>query len=176
VGVWAHRLGKSCVRREGEPSYWRDVGTLDAYWEANLDLTRVTPDLNLYDPDWPIFTERKNLAPAKFVFDDATRRGSAVDSVVADGCIVSGAAVRRSLLSYGVRVNSYAVVEETVCLPDCSIGRKAHIKHAIIDRGVAVPEGLVVGEDPDDDAARFHRTPQGVTLITSDMIDRLQKK
>jgi len=175
VGVWAHRLGKSCVRREDEPPYWRDVGTLDAYWEANIDLTRVTPALNLYDPDWPVFTQRKHLPPAKFVFDDATRRGLAVDSVVSDGCVVSGATVRRSLLSYGVRVNSYSMVDETVALPDCQIGRKAHIRRAIIDRGVIVPEGLVVGEDPDDDAARFHRTPQGITLVTSDMIDRLKK-
>ncbi len=174
VGVYAHRLGASCVRREGAAPYWRDVGTLDAYWEANIDLTRVTPDLDLYDPHWRIFTERQTLAPAKFVFDDATRRGMAVDSVVTDGCIVSGATVRRSLLSFGVRVNSYSVVEETVVLPDVQIGRKAHVRRAIVDRGVVIPEGMVVGEDPEADAARFHRTPQGITLITRDMIERLR--
>jgi glucose-1-phosphate adenylyltransferase len=174
VGVYAHRLGNSCVRREGAAPYWRDVGTLDAYWEANIDLTRVTPDLDLYDPDWRIFTERLQLAPAKFVFDDATRRGMAVDSVVADGCIVSGATVRRSLLSFGVRVNSYAVMEETVVLPEAQIGRKAHVRRAIIDRGVVLPEGIVIGEDPDADAARFHRTPHGITLVTRDMLDKLR--
>ncbi len=174
VAVYAHRLGKSCVRNVDAPPYWRDVGTLDAYWEANIDLTRVTPDLNLYDESWQIFTERRQLAPAKFVFDDATRRGMAVDSVVADGCVVSGATVRRSLLSYGVRVNSYSVVHESVVLPDAKIGRKAHIRRAIIDRGVVIPEGLVVGEDPDADAARFHRTAQGITLVTADMIERLR--
>ena len=173
VGVYAHRLGASCVRREDAAPYWRDVGTLDAYWEANIDLTRVTPDLDLYDPDWRIFTERLQLAPAKFVFDDATRRGMSVDSVVADGCIVSGATVRRSLLSFGVRVNSYSVVEETVVLPEVQIGRKAHVRRAIVDRGVVIPEGLVVGEDPEADAARFHRTPHGITLITRDMLERL---
>jgi glucose-1-phosphate adenylyltransferase len=174
VGVYAHRLGRSCVRRQGAAPYWRDVGTLDAYWEANIDLTRVTPDLDLYDPEWRIFTERLQLPPAKFVFDDATRRGSAVDSVVADGCVVSGAAVRRSLLSYDVRVNSYAVVEGCVVLPGCQIGRKAHISRAIIDRSVVIPEGLVIGQDPDADAARFHRTPHGVTLVTREMIERLR--
>jgi glucose-1-phosphate adenylyltransferase len=174
VGVYAHRLGLSCVRREGAAPYWRDVGTLDAYWEANIDLTRVTPDLDLYDPDWRIFTERLQLAPAKFVFDDATRRGMSVDSVVADGCIVSGATVRRSLLSFGVRVNSYSVVEETVVLPEAQIGRKAHLRRAIIDRGVVLPEGIVIGEDPEADAARFHRTPHGITLVTRDMLDRLR--
>ncbi|HEX4340020.1 MAG TPA: glucose-1-phosphate adenylyltransferase [Polyangiaceae bacterium] len=173
VGVYAHRLGASCIRREGAAPYWRDVGTLDAYWEANIDLTRVTPDLDLYDPDWRIFTERLQLAPAKFVFDDATRRGMSVDSVVADGCIVSGATVRRSLLSFGVRVNSYSVVEETVVLPEVQIGRKAHVRRAIIDRGVIIPEGMVIGEDPENDAKRFHRTPQGITLVTREMIDRL---
>ncbi|HVU04373.1 MAG TPA: glucose-1-phosphate adenylyltransferase [Polyangiaceae bacterium] len=172
-GIWAHRLSTSCVRREDAAPYWRDVGTLDAYWEANLDLTRVTPDLDLYDPDWRIFTERLQLPPAKFVFDDETRRGTAVDSVVSDGCIVSGALVRRSLLSHEVRVNSYATVEETVILPNCHIGRKARVRRAIIDRGVVIPEGLVIGEDPELDAKRFHRTPHGVTLVTRDMIDRL---
>jgi glucose-1-phosphate adenylyltransferase len=174
VGVWAHRLGKSCVRKEDAAPYWRDVGTLDAYWEANIDLTRVTPDLNLYDKDWRIFTERLQLPPAKFVFDDATRRGMAVDSVVTDGCIVSGATVRRSLLSFGVRVNSYSVVQETVALPECQIGRKAHVRRAIIDRGVVIPEGMIIGEDPDADAARFHRTANGITLVTKEMIDRLR--
>jgi len=172
--VHAHRLTRSGIRHEGEDPYWRDVGTLDAYWEANIDLTRVTPALNLYDPGWPIFTERRHLPPAKFVFDDATRRGTAVDSIVSDGCIVSGAMVRRSLLSFEARVHSYSVVQETVLLPNCQIGRKAHIRRAIIDRGVVIPEGLVIGEDPEEDARRFHRTPEGITLVTADMIAKLR--
>ncbi|HEX7668640.1 MAG TPA: glucose-1-phosphate adenylyltransferase [Polyangiaceae bacterium] len=172
--VRAHRLSTSCVRREGSEPYWRDVGTLDAYWEANIDLTRVTPDLDLYDPDWRIFTERLQLPPAKFVFDDETRRGMAVDSVVADGCVLSGGLVRRSLVSHAVRVSSYASVEETVMLPECHIGREARIRKAIIHRGVDIPEGLVIGEDPELDAARFHRTAQGITLVTRDMIQRLK--
>ena len=174
ASVRAHRLSASCVRRKDAEPYWRDVGTLDGYWEANIDLTRVTPDLDLYDPDWRIFTERLQLPPAKFVFDDETRRGMAVDSVVADGCVLSGALVRRSLLSYEVRVSSFAAVEESVILPACHIGRKARIRRAIVDRGVDIPEGLVVGEDAAADAARFYRTPQGITLITKDMIDRLR--
>jgi len=171
--VHAHRLNRSCIRREDAEPYWRDVGTIDAYWEANIDLTRVTPDLDLYDPEWRIFTERLQLPPAKFVFDDERRRGMAVDSVVTDGCVVSGAHVRRSLISYQVRVNSYAIVEESVILPECYVGRSSRLRRVVVDRGVRIPEGLVVGEDPAEDARRFHRSPQGITLITQEMISRL---
>lgn len=171
--VLAHRLERSAVRREGAAPYWRDVGTIDAYWEANLDLTRVTPELDLYDPSWRIFTERLQIPPAKFVFDDEDRRGMAVDSVISDGCVISGAAVRRSLLSQEVRVNSYARVDEAVILPQCVVGRSARLHRVVVDRGVVIPEGLVVGEDPEEDARRFHRSPGGVTLITRDMLARL---
>jgi len=172
--VMSHRFADSCVMNEitGEP-YWRDVGTVDAYWEANLDLTNVTPDLNMYDRNWPIFTYQEQLPPAKFVFDRHDRRGMAVDSLVSGGCIISGSTVRRSLLFSQVRVNSYCALEEAVILPECMIGRHARLTKVVVDRGVQIPEGLVVGENPEEDARRFHRTENGVTLIYQDDIDRL---
>ncbi|HZH26564.1 MAG TPA: glucose-1-phosphate adenylyltransferase [Azospirillaceae bacterium] len=172
--VLAHPFRDSCVitALEKEP-YWRDVGTVDAYWEANLDLTNVTPALNLYDPNWPIFTYQEQLPPAKFVFDDDDRRGHAMDSLISGGCIISGAAVRRSLLFSNVRVNSYSTLEGAVVLPDCSIGRHARLRRVVVDRGVTIPEGLVVGEDPDLDAQRFDISEGGVALITRDAIARL---
>jgi glucose-1-phosphate adenylyltransferase len=174
--VMAHPFAESCVKEhpDAEP-YWRDVGTIDAYWEANIDLTHVTPQLNMYDDAWPIFSYQEQVAPAKFVFDDDDRRGLAVDSLVSGGCIISGSHVKQSLLFSKVRVNSYAELEECVVLPACDIGRRARLKKVVIDRGVIIPEGLVVGEDPVADAARFTRTDNGVCLITQSMIDRLQQ-
>ncbi|NYZ12931.1 glucose-1-phosphate adenylyltransferase [Azospirillum sp. RWY-5-1] len=173
--VVAHDFRDSAIiDGPGPEPYWRDVGTIDAYWEANLDLTHVTPQLNMYDKEWPIFTYQEQLPPAKFVFDDDHRRGMAVDSLVSGGCIVSGSTVRRSLLFSSVRVNSYSLLEEAVVLPDCEIGRRCRLRKVVIDRGVEIPEGLVVGEDPELDAKRFHRSEGGVCLITRDMIDRLQ--
>jgi glucose-1-phosphate adenylyltransferase len=171
--VWSHRFSDSCVRHPSAEPYWRDVGTIHGYWEANIDLTRVTPDLDLYDSSWRIFTASAQLPPAKFIFDDEERRGMAVDSVVADGAIVSGGTVRRSLLSRDVRVHSYAYLEEAVLLPDCHIGRSARLKRVIVDRGVVIPEGMVIGEDPDADARRFHRSESGITLVTQRMLDDL---
>jgi len=174
--VMAHRFEDSCIfnRQSGEP-YWRDVGTIDAYWEANLDLTNVTPALDMYDRSWPIFTYQEQLPPAKFVFDNDARRGMAVDSLVSGGCIISGALVRKSLLFSQVRVNSYAKLEETVVLPGCNIGRRASLTKVVLDRGCQIPEGLVIGEDAELDAARFHRTKGGVTLVTQEMLDRLNE-
>jgi glucose-1-phosphate adenylyltransferase len=173
--VVAHRFKDSCVMHEGaKEHYWRDVGTIDAYWEANIDLTTVTPALNLYDTNWPIWTDQAQLPPAKFVFDADNRRGMAVDSLVSGGCIVSGAVVRRSLLFSNVRVNSYCLVEDSVILPDCDIGRHARLKKCIVDQGSIVPPGLVVGEDPDLDARRFSRTPSGITLITQSSLKDLE--
>ena len=170
----AHRFTRSCVRSTHEmEAYWRDVGTVDAYWEANIDLTEIVPALDLYDRSWPIWTYAELTPPAKFVHDDEDRRGSAVSSLVAGGCIVSGAALRRSLLFTGVRINSYASVEEAVILPGVEIARSARIKRAVIDRGVKIPEGLVIGEDPEEDARRFRRTEKGVCLVTRAMIERL---
>lgn len=172
--VRAHRFGKSCVVNQGTREvYWRDVGTLDAYWEANLDLTRVTPALDLYEPTWPIWTSLRQRPAAKFVFDDDGRRGMAVDSLVSVGCIVSGASVRRSLLFTDVRVGSYSLVEDSVVLTGSVVGRHCRIRRAIVESNCRLPEGLVVGEDPDEDARRFHRTDRGVTLITTSMLESL---
>jgi glucose-1-phosphate adenylyltransferase len=150
--------------------YWRDVGTVDAFWEANLELIGITPELNLYDDEWPIWTYQEQLPPAKFVFDDEERRGMAVDSMVSGGCIISGAQVRHSLLFSNVKVNSYSSLEDAVILPEVDIGRHCHIKRAVIDKGCHIPEGTVIGEDPKEDAKRFHVTPGGVTLVVPEML------
>ena len=174
VRVIAHSFTKSCISSEANPEpYWRDVGTLDAYWEANIDLTTVTPSLDLYDETWPVWTYQVQRPAAKFVFDDDDRRGMAVDSLVSAGCIVSGGRVRGSLLYNNVRVNSYAVVEDSVILPDSDIGRRAEIHRTVIGPDCQIPEGLVVGLDPELDAKRFHVSPKGVTLITKDMLEAL---
>jgi glucose-1-phosphate adenylyltransferase len=172
--VIAHHFQDSCVMHEGaREHYWRDVGTIDAYWEANIDLTTVTPALNLYDESWPIWTDQPQSPPAKFVFDSDNRRGMAVDSLVAGGCIVSGAVVRRSMLFSNVRVNSFCLVEDAVILPNVDIGRHARLKRCIVDQGAVVPPGLVVGEDPALDAKRFHRTEKGITLVTAERLKLL---
>jgi len=171
----AHRFGSSCVRSSAESvAYWRDVGTVDAYWEASIDLTDVIPELDLYDTEWPIWTYSEITPPAKFVHDVDGRRGSAVSSLVAGNCIVSGASITRSLLSTGARVNSYSQLHEAVILPDCHVSRNARLSKVVVDRGVVIPDGLVVGEDPLLDAKRFRRTEKGVCLITQPMIDRLE--
>jgi glucose-1-phosphate adenylyltransferase len=154
----------------GQQNYWRDVGTIDAYWEANLELIGVTPALNLYDQDWPIRTAQAQLPPAKFVFDDDDRRGMAVDSMVSAGCIVSGSLVRHSLLSNNVRVNSYSAVADSVLLPGVTIGRGCRIRRAVINGGCSIPEGTVIGEDPEEDAARFHITPGEVVVVSAEML------
>ena len=170
----AHHFSKSCVRSAAEAAaYWRDVGTIDAYWETNIDLTDVVPELDLFDRDWPIWTYGEITPPAKFVHDEDGRRGQAISSLVSGGCIVSGASLRRSLLFTGVRVNSYSTVENAVILPYVDVGRSARLKNVVIDRGVQIPEGLVVGEDPALDAKRFRRTDRGICLITQPMIDRI---
>jgi glucose-1-phosphate adenylyltransferase len=170
----AHLFSQSCVRsvKEGEP-YWRDVGTVDAYWEANIDLTATVPSLDLYDQDWPIWTYSEVTPPAKFVHDTDGRRGLAISSLVSGGCIVSGAAIRDTLLFTGVRVNSFSNLESAVVLPRVVIGRNASLKKVVIDSDVVIPEGLVVGEDPELDGKRFRRTENGTVLITKPMIDRL---
>ena len=170
----AHQFSDSCVRSGDDPrSYWRDVGTVDAYWGANIDLTDVVPELDLYDRAWPIWTYAEITPPAKFVHDEDGRRGQAVTSLVSGACIISGAALRRSLLFTGVHVNSYANVENAVIMPYVNVGRGARLRNVVIDRGVRIPEGLVVGEDPEFDGKRFRTTENGITLITQSMIDRL---
>jgi glucose-1-phosphate adenylyltransferase len=171
----AHLFSDSCVRSDLEKgSYWRDVGTVDAYWQANVDLTDTVPELDLYDQDWPIWTYGEVTPPAKFVHDLDGRRGSAVSSLVSGGCIVSGASIRRALLFTGVRVNSFAALEDAVVLPRVNIGRNASLKKVVIDSDITIPEGLVVGEDPVLDAKRFRRSEGGVVLITQPMLDRLK--
>ncbi|MFZ1908363.1 MAG: glucose-1-phosphate adenylyltransferase [Burkholderiales bacterium] len=168
--VHAHRFADSCVGMSGATPYWRDVGTLDAYYEANMELLRVTPELNMYDTEWPIWTYQEQLPPAKFVFDQDTRRGIAVDSMVSGGCIISGATVRRSLLFSNVRVENNARVEDSVVLPDVEIASNAVVKRAILDRGCRITEGMVVGLDHEEDRKRFSVTEHGLTLVTPDML------
>lgn len=170
----AHHFSQSCVRADYEDGvYWRDVGTVDAFWEANIDLTHILPKLNLYDRDWPIWTHSEITPPAKFVHDSEGRRGEAISSLVSGACIISGAHVHESLLFTDVLVRSYSSLHQTVALPHCRIGRNARLSKVVLDRGVKIPNGLVVGEDPELDAKRFRRTESGICLITQEMIDRL---
>ncbi|HBM61895.1 glucose-1-phosphate adenylyltransferase [Salipiger marinus] len=169
----AHRFEESCVRHTPEaPAYWRDVGTVDAFWKANIDLTNFDPDLDLWDRDWPIWTYSELVPPAKFIHDEKDRRGTAVSSLVAGGCIISGTEIRESLLFTQCHTNSYASLERVVALPYVYVSRHARLKNVVINRGVCIPEGLVVGEDPEEDAKWFRVSPGGVTLITQDMLDR----
>lgn len=170
----AHRFSDSCVRSEGEvEAYWRDVGTVDAYWEANIDLTDVVPKLDLYDRSWPLWTYSEVTPPAKFVHADDGRRGEAVSSLVSGDCIISGSSIHRSLIFTGTRAHSYSMLDQAVILPHCEIGRGARLSKVVVDRGVVIPDGLVVGEDAELDAQRFRRTDNGVVLVTKSMIDRL---
>jgi glucose-1-phosphate adenylyltransferase len=151
-------------------AYWRDVGTIDSYWAANLELIGVTPDLNLYDTDWPIWTHQEQLPPAKFVFDEDDRRGMAVDTMVSGGCIISGALVRHSLLFSNVIVNEHASVENSVILPNVIVNKKAKIRNAVVDKGCVIPEGMEIGFDPVADKQRFEVSPNGIVLVTPDML------
>jgi glucose-1-phosphate adenylyltransferase len=172
----AHPFARSYVRSTAEARpYWRDVGTIDSYFSANIDLTDIVPDLDLFDRDWPIWTYGEMTAPAKFVHDEDGRRGAAISSVIAGGTIISGATLRRSLVFSGVRVHSYADVSHAVLFPEVDIARSARLRNVIVERGVRIPPGLVVGEDPDLDGRRFRRTASGVCLITQPMIDDLQR-
>ena len=168
--VSAHRLKDSCTQlNDGQP-YWRDVGTIDAYWEANMELTRVTPALDLYDQAWPIWTYQEHLPPAKFIFDTDGRRGAAIDSMVSGGCIISGSTVKCSLLFSSVRIHSYCSIEQAVILPEVEIGRGAVLRRVVVDRGARIPPGLQVGVDVEEDRRRFHVSDKGITLITPEML------
>ncbi len=158
--------------KKDKPNYWRDVGTVDSFWAANLELIGVEPELNLYDQEWPIWTYQTQAPPAKFVFDDDDRRGMAVDSMVSGGCIVSGATIRHSLLFSNVRVNDGSLVQDAVVLPDVTIGVNCKIRRAVIDRGCLIPEGTQIGVDLEEDKKRFRVTAQGVVLVTPDMLDQ----
>jgi glucose-1-phosphate adenylyltransferase len=156
--------------QSGKQSYWRDVGTVDAFWEANLELIGVTPQLNLYDKDWPIWTYQEQLPPAKFIFDEDDRRGVAVDSLVSGGCIISGAKVRHSLLFSNVCIDNYSLMDSTVVLPEVVIGKNCNITHAIIDRGCKIPDGMQIGINAEDDKKRFFVSPNGIVLVTPEML------
>ncbi|MDR1841749.1 MAG: glucose-1-phosphate adenylyltransferase [Holophagales bacterium] len=172
--VFAHRFEKSTIQTPSRPEpYWRDVGTLDSYWETNLDLTYVEPALNLYDIEWPIFTHQEQLPPAKLVHSEPGRQGMAIASLISAGCIISGAHILQSLISNNVRIHSHAFLEESVVLPQADIGRKAFLRKCVVARGCRIPEGFVAGRDPVDDARRFYRTANGVTLISQRMLNQL---
>ena len=169
--VFAQSFEQSCIgSQHTNISYWRDVGTIDAYWEANMELTKIEPELDMYDQEWPIWTQQEQLPPAKFVFDDDNRRGMAVDSLVSGGCIVSGSTVRRSLLFSNVRVDCHCNIEDSVLLPNVTVDKNVTLKRVIIDKGCHLPEGLEVGVNHDEDRQRFHVSPKGVTLVTPDML------
>ena len=168
----AHRFTDSCVRDDGAIAYWKDVGTVDAFWESNIDLTSFTPELNLWDRQWPIWTYSESVPPAKFIHDERDRRGMAISSMVSGGCIISGTEVRNSVLFTNVHTNSYAVLDHAVLLPHVKVHRNARLRNVVIDRGVEIPEGLVVGEDRLEDAKWFRVTDRGTTLITRDMLEK----
>ncbi|MEJ5210176.1 MAG: glucose-1-phosphate adenylyltransferase [Burkholderiales bacterium] len=168
--VFAHRFADSCVGAPGDVPYWRDVGTVDAYWEANMELAKITPDLNLYDEKWPIWTYQEQLPPAKFVFDDPDRRGMAVDSMVSGGCIISGATVRSSVLFSSVRVDAYSEITDSVILPRVDIGKHVRLRRVVVDKHCRIPDGLEVGFDHEKDRQRFYVTERGITLITPEML------
>ena len=151
-----------------EALYWRDVGTLEAYYEANMDMVAVSPVFNLYDPEWPIRTHQRQYPPAKFVCGEPNRMGMAIDSIVSSGCIVSGGVVRNSLLSPNVRVNSYAEVDASILFSHVNVGRHARIRRAILDRDVQIPEGTIIGYDPEADRQRYFVTDSGITVVTRD--------
>ena len=169
----AHRFEDSCVRHKPEATaYWRDVGTIDAFWKANIDLTDFDPELDLWDREWPIWTYSESVPPAKFIHNEENRRGVALSSLVSGGCIISGTEVRNSLIFTGVHSNSFSSLSQAVVLPYATIHRHARMTRVVIDRGVVIPEGLVVGEDPVEDAKWFRVSPGGITLITQSMLDR----
>jgi glucose-1-phosphate adenylyltransferase len=157
----------------GGQAYWRDVGTVDAYWQANMELIGITPELNLYDREWPIWTYQEQLPPAKFVFDDEGRRGMAVDSMVSGGCIMSGATVRRSLLFSNVVVHSFTTLTDSVILPNVDVQRHCRLTRVVVDKGCVIPEGTVIGEDLEEDAKRFYVSPGGIVLVTPDMLGQV---
>ena len=157
-----------------EKAYWRDVGTVDAFWQANIDLTDFRPELDLYDQSWPIWTYSELAPPAKFIHNEDGRRGHAISSIVSGGCIISGSSLERCLMFTGVRTHSYSQLEGVVAMPYVEINRNARLKYTVIDRGVVIPKGLVVGEDAELDARRFRRTEDGICLITQPMINRLE--
>ncbi|MBJ7552941.1 glucose-1-phosphate adenylyltransferase [Marinomonas spartinae] len=175
--IKAHHFSHSVIPNESYPQkpYWRDVGTLTAYWESNMDLTKLVPELDLYDESWPIRTAQYQRPAAKFNYNYEERIGTALNSVVSAGCIVSGSTVEQSILFNNVRVNSYSHVNKSVILPRCDIGRHCRLHRVVVDSDCRIPEGTIIGEDPAADSARFYRNSDGITLVTQDMIEALNK-
>lgn len=168
--VQAHRFTESCVGVKDNNFYWRDVGTIDAYWEANMELTKVIPELNLYDREWPIWTYQEQLPPAKFVFKDEGRTGSATDSLVSGGCLISGSSVTNSVLFSDVHVGDYCTIEGSVVLPKVTVNPNVILKNVVIDRGCEIPEGMQIGVNKAEDAKRFYISENGIVLVTPDML------
>lgn len=174
--AWAHPFTLSCVTTagdEGAQPYWRDVGTLYAYWRANLDLASVTPELDMYDQNWPIRTHMAPLPPAKFIQDQAGSHGVTLNSLVSAGCILSGTQLTHCVLFSRVRINSFCILDEAVLLPDVTVGRSCRLHRCVIDRGCTLPEGMVIGEDAADDRRRFHLSDEGIVLVTRDMLAKI---
>jgi len=170
--VYAHRFTDSCVGAKDGNYYWRDVGTVDAYWEANMELTKVTPELNLYDRDWPIWTYQEQLPPAKFVFNNKGRCGMATDSLISGGCIVSGSVINQSVVFSDVRVHSFCEIKDSVILPEVTIGRNVKLNRVVVDKGAEIPEGMEIGFNPEEDKKRFYVTDKGITLVTPAMLGK----
>ena len=168
--VFAHRFTDSCIDRDNQNYYWRDVGTIDAYWEANLEMTKVIPELNLYDADWPIWTYQEQLPPAKFVFNNDQRRGMATDSLISGGCIISGASITQSVIFSNVHVHSYSMIQDSVIMPNVEISRHVKLNRVVVDTDARIPEGVEIGFDVELDRKRFYVSEKGITLVTAEML------
>jgi glucose-1-phosphate adenylyltransferase len=174
--VFAHRFTDSCIDRDNHNYYWRDVGTIDAYWEANLEMTKVIPELNLYDADWPIWTYQEQLPPAKFVFNNDQRRGMATDSLISGGCIISGSSITQSVIFSNVHVHSYSMIQDSVIMPNVEISRHVKLNRVVVDTDARIPEGVEIGFDVELDRKRFYVSEKGITLVTAEMLGQSKSR
>ena len=174
--VFAHRFTDSCIDRDNQNYYWRDVGTIDAYWEANLEMTKVIPELNLYDADWPIWTYQEQLPPAKFVFNNDQRRGMATDSLISGGCIISGSSITQSVIFSNVHVHSYSMIQDSVIMPNVEISRHVKLNRVVVDTDARIPEGVEIGFDVELDRKRFYVSEKGITLVTAEMFGQSKNR
>ena len=174
--VFAHRFTDSCIDRDNQNYYWRDVGTIDAYWEANLEMTKVIPELNLYDADWPIWTYQEQLPPAKFVFNNDQRRGMATDSLISGGCIISGASITQSVIFSNVHVHSYSMIQDSVIMPNVEISRHVKLNRVVVDTDARIPESVEIGFDVELDRKRFYVSEKGITLVTAEMLGQSKNR
>jgi len=174
--VFAHRFTDSCIDRDNQNYYWRDVGTIDAYWEANLEMTKVIPELNLYDANWPIWTYQEQLPPAKFVFNNDQRRGMATDSLISGGCIISGSSITQSVIFSNVHVHSYSMIQDSVIMPNVEISRHVKLNRVVVDTDARIPEGVEIGFDVELDRKRFYVSEKGITLVTAEMLGQSKNR